>query len=320
MSAIETNGLTKEFGDLTAVDDLDLRIEEGEIYGFLGPNGAGKSTTISMLLDFVRPTAGSASVLGYDPQSEAKQIRRATGVLPEGGQLYERLTGREHLRWIARAKDTSVDVESLLDRVGLSLEDADRPVGDYSKGMQQRLVLGMALVGDPELLILDEPSSGLDPTGMQEMRDIIRAEAETGRTVFFSSHILGEVEAVCDRIGIMSDGKLVADGTIDALRGELDLGESIEVELDTVPDDPGLSALDGVTDVTVEDSVVDVSLVDSEAKVEVVKQLDRRARVVDIVSEDTSLEQLFNTYTGNGQPTASDEPTGSTAEPMEVEQ
>lgn len=316
MSAIETNGLTKEFGEITAVDSLDLQIEDGEIYGFLGPNGAGKSTTINMLLDFVRPTDGTASVLGHDPQTESKQIRQRTGVLPEGGELYERLTGKEHLRWIARAKDVDVAVGSLLDRVGLTEEDGTRPVGEYSKGMQQRLAFGMALVGDPDLLILDEPSSGLDPTGMQEMRDTIRKEAQKGRTVFFSSHILGEVEAVCDRIGIMSEGKLVADDTPEALRSELDLGSSITLELKTVPDDPLLEGVAGVRDVGVEDSVIEVSLSDPATKVDVVRRLDERTRVLDILSEDTSLEQLFNTYTKNGQ--VEETETKTEREPMEA--
>jgi ABC-2 type transport system ATP-binding protein len=301
MSAIETDGLTKEFGDVTAVEDLDLVVDSGEVYGFLGPNGAGKSTTINMLLDFIRPTEGRARVLGHDPTQEAKAIRQQIGVLPEGGELYERLTGREHLRWYGRAKDVEVDVEAILDTVGLSVDEADRPVGGYSKGMQQRLAFGMALVGDPELLILDEPSSGLDPTGMQEMREIIRAEADAGRTVFFSSHILGEVEAVCDRIGIMNEGLLVAEGTIDELREQLDVGASIQCEVAEVPAASTLESIEGVRSVTIEGDVIETTLSDDATKVEVVKALDRETRVLDILSEDTSLEQLFNQYTGNGQ-------------------
>jgi len=301
MSAIDTDGLTKTFGEVTAVEDLDLTVDAGEVYGFLGPNGAGKSTTINMLLDFISPTEGSARVLGHDPQTEAKTIRRKTGVLPEGGELYKRLTGREHLEWFGQAKGVDVDVPGILDTAGLSLEEADRPVGGYSKGMQQRLAFGMALVGDPDLLILDEPSSGLDPTGMQEMREIIREEAAAGRTVFFSSHILGEVEAVCDRIGIMNAGRLVAEGTIDELREELDVGASISCEVADVPPASTVESVDGVRAVTVEDGVVEARLADETAKVEVVTALDRETRVLDILSEDTSLEQLFNRYTGNGR-------------------
>ena len=173
--AIDTRNLTKYYGDVVAVDGLDLRVESGEVFGFLGPNGAGKSTTIDMLLDFVRPTEGSATDLGYSPQDDPEPIRRRTGVLPEGGALYERLTGREHLEWTARVHDVEVDAVALLDRVGLSSADGDRAVGEYSKGMQKRLAFGMALVGDPDLLILDEPSARLDPIGKQELRELIRA-------------------------------------------------------------------------------------------------------------------------------------------------
>ena len=327
MSVIETENLTKEFGDLTAVEGLDLSVERGEIYGFLGPNGAGKSTTINMLLDHIRRSSGSVSVLGHDPQGEAKEIRRRTGVLPEGGELYDRLTGSEHLDWIARSKGVSVDVEALFDRVGLSASDGDRPVGEYSKGMEQRLAFGMALIGDPDLLILDEPSSGLDPTGMQEMRNIIREEADAGRTVFFSSHILGEVEAVCDRVGIMNEGRLVAEGTLDELRGRLDLGASISVEVDAVPDTGPLAELDGVEEISVADTTIEATLASPAAKVGVVRALDERAQVLDIVSEDTSLEQLFNTYTDGEAPGRSGNEAGAetdtraergAAEPTEV--
>jgi ABC-2 type transport system ATP-binding protein len=134
------------------------------VFGFLGPNGAGESTVINTLLDFVKPTAGSATVLDHDPTREAEAIRRRTGVLPEGGSLYERLTGSELVKWMARANDADGDADEQLGRVGLSAETADRAVGGYSKGMRQRLAFAMALVGDPELLILDRPSSGLDPT------------------------------------------------------------------------------------------------------------------------------------------------------------
>jgi ABC-2 type transport system ATP-binding protein len=319
MTAIRTDGLTKRFdGDVLAVDSLDLRVREGEVFGFLGPNGAGKSTVINVLLDLVRPTDGSASVLGDDPQEDADGIRRRTGVLPEGTSLYDRLTGREHVEWIARANDVDVDVEALRERVGLAPEDIDRPVGGYSKGMAQRLKLALALVGDPELLILDEPSAGLDPAGMQEIREIIRAEAATGRTVFFSSHILGEVEAVCDRIGIMNEGRLVATGSPEALRESLDLGGSISVEVEEVPNELGVEDIDGVGEARVEDSTVIASVMDSTAKVEVVRRLDDRTRVLDIASEDTSLERLFNSYT-TGQraaDTATDD--GSRAPPEGV--
>jgi len=314
MPTIRTNGLTKRFGeDVVAVDGLDLTVREGEVFGFLGPNGAGKSTVIDMLLDFVRPTEGSATVLGYDPRTDADSIRRRTGVLPEGGSLYERLTGREHVEWIARANGVEAEVGALLERAGLSTADAERTVRGYSKGMRQRLAFGMALVADPDLLVLDEPSSGLDPTGMRDLRGIIRSEAERGRTVFFSSHLLGEVEAVCDRVGIMNDGRLAAVGTPDELRGSLDLGGTIRFEVDAVPDDLGLETVAGIETVTVDDGSVVVAVSDPAAKIDVAVRLAERTRVLDVVSEEDSLERLFDTYT-------SDEPAarrtnGADAEP-----
>lgn len=162
MAAIRTNGLTKRFGgDVLAVDDLDLTVTEGEIFGFLGPNGAGKSTTINLLLDFLRPTAGTAEVLGMDAQERPAEIRERIGVLPEGYGFDTYLTGREYVEWTIETKGADDDPDEILLTVGLAAE-ADRPASGYSKGMQQRLAFGMAIVDDPDLLILDEPSTGLD--------------------------------------------------------------------------------------------------------------------------------------------------------------
>ncbi|WP_226480633.1 ABC transporter ATP-binding protein [Natrinema amylolyticum] len=307
MAAIETSSLTKRYGDsVLAVDDLDLVVEEGEIFGFLGPNGAGKSTTINMLLDFVRPSDGSATVLGHDAQHETGAIRERIGVLPEGASVYDRLTAREHLQWVIDTKGADDDPDAILERVGLA-GDGDRSAGGYSKGMAQRLGFGMALVGDPDLLILDEPSSGLDPTGMQEMREIIADEAERGTAVFFSSHILGEVEAVCDRIGIMNEGRLVATGTPDELQGDLDLGAPISLEVETVPERLELEQLAGVRSVSVDGATITATCADPSVKVDVVRHVADVTAVRDIISEDISLEQLFNTYT-NGERADEDAP------------
>ncbi|WP_115863640.1 ABC transporter ATP-binding protein [Halorussus litoreus] len=304
MAAIETNGLTKVFGDsVVAVEDLDLEVEQGEVYGFLGHNGAGKSTTIDILLDFLHPTDGSASVLGHDTREESLAIRERVGVLPEGAKLYDRLTGREHIEFAMEIKGVDGDPDDIFERVGLDRDDADRTVGEYSKGMCQRLGLGMALVGDPDLLILDEPSSGLDPTGMSEMRDLIREEADDGTAVFFSSHLLTEVEAVCDRIGILSDGKLVAQDSIEVLRERFGGEATIEVTVDAVPDDGfDLETVDGVLGSTVdpeEDTVV-VECEDSTVRGDVVQRVGEAATIIDIVSEEASLESMFEEYVRNG--------------------
>ena len=300
MTAIETTGLTKRFGDVVAVDDLDLTVEAGEVFGFLGPNGAGKSTTIALLLDFLHPTAGEARVFGLDSHEASLRIRERLGVLPENAAPYDRLTGREHLELSADCKGVDADVESVLDRVGLDATAAERAVGGYSKGMAQRLGLGMALVGDPDLLVLDEPSSGLDPTGMREMRDLIRAEAAAGTTVFFSSHILSEVEAVCDRVGILDGGRLVAQDRIGALREELLTDCTVEVTLASAADAPAVADLDGVTGVERDGPTLVVSCADPSVKGAVVAFLHERATVRDVVAESPSLEALYESYTGGG--------------------
>jgi ABC-2 type transport system ATP-binding protein len=303
MPAIETDGLTRRFGDLTAVDTLDLTVEDGEVFGFLGPNGAGKSTTINMLLGFLKPTDGAATVLGRDAARQSRAVRQRTGLLPEGFELYENLTGREHVVSAIDTKNADDDPDHLIERVGLEPEAARRRAGGYSKGMTQRLALAMALVDDPELLILDEPSSGLDPKGIQEMRDIIREEADRGTTVFFSSHQLPQVEAVCDRVGIMRDGRMAAVDTIDNLRDDVGGSTTIELEVDPMPsaDALALSDLDGVVEATGQGNAIEVRCSDPTAKVDVVKRVDAETTVTDIVSDETDLEELFNQYTtGDG--------------------
>ncbi|MFC7201029.1 ABC transporter ATP-binding protein [Halospeciosus flavus] len=308
MAAIELDGVTKEYGDVVALQNLQLTVDEGEVYGFLGPNGAGKSTTINVLLDFVRPSGGTARVLGYDAQAESVAVRERVGVLPEGFDVYDRLTGREHLQFAVESKGADDDPADILDRVGLA-DDGDRKAGGYSTGMRQRLALGMALVGDPDLLILDEPSSGLDPAGAKEMREVVRTEADRGATVFFSSHILGQVEAVCDRVGILRDGELVAEDTVEGLRDTLDADARLtlsvrgltQAALDEV------RALDGVSTVDVTETeahgdadTATVSVAcDDVAKAAVVTTLaDAGVDVRDFETAEASLEELFLSVAG----------------------
>ncbi|WP_458185076.1 ABC transporter ATP-binding protein [Haladaptatus sp. NG-WS-4] len=308
MAAIEMNGVTKQFGEVTALRDVDLVVEEGEIFGFLGPNGAGKSTTIDVLLDFVRPTAGSATVLGFDAQEESQEVRKRVGVLPDAYRVYDRLTGRQHVEFAIRSKDADDDPLAILERVGIA-DAADRKAGGYSKGMRQRLVLGMALVGEPDLLILDEPSTGLDPKGAREMREIISQERDRGATVFFSSHILAQVEAICDRVGILMGGELVAVDTIDGLRDSITVEQTLSITTDRSVDESALAAIravDGVSQATATETAVAVAL-ESRSKAAVLNALEERGIGVDDFStEETSLEELFMAYT-DGRST--DEPT-----------
>ena len=316
MAAIEIDGVTKRYDDsgvslpgreptvVDALSNLDLTVAEGEIYGFLGPNGAGKSTTINVLLDFVRPTAGRARVLGLDAQEEGQQVRERVGVLPEGFSTYDRLTGRQHLDFAIESKAADDDPEKLAERVGIA-EALNRKAGGYSKGMAQRLVLGMALVGDPELLILDEPSTGLDPNGAREMREIVREECSRGATVFFSSHILGQVEAVCDRVGILRDGELVAEDTVEGLRDATDAEATLDIEVDRLPDGAlaDVRTLDGVSSASADGTALRVACDDS-AKSSVLNALEERgASVRDFNTTEASLEDVFTNYT-------TDEPDG----------
>jgi len=297
MPVIDTTNLTKRYGAVTAVDGLDLTVEAGEVFGFLGPNGAGKSTTIDMLLDYTRPTAGSATILGRDVHAHAAELRYDVGVLPEGFGLYDRLTGRRHLEAAIRWHDAADDPATLLDRVGLDGTDADRRVGQYSKGMCQRLALAMALVGDPELLILDEPSSGLDPHGIQTMRRLVRAAADRGTTVFFSSHILAEVEAVADRVAILADGDLVAVDRVDELRQRVGSGTTIRLHVPGAV--PGtVTDIDGVDSVTRTGTVLEVTTSDPAAKADVVTELRTAGvEIQDLAAEGPSLEEVFTAYT-----------------------
>ncbi len=219
---IATTALTKRYrSGVLAVDAVDLRVRSGEIYGFLGPNGAGKTTTMRMLLGLIRPTSGSVRVLGHLPGTSAGLAK--IGSLVESPGFYPYLSGRDNLRVLATyagvgrpAIESALEITDLTDRAG------DR-FASYSQGMKQRLGVAAALLKDPELLILDEPTNGLDPAGMADMRDLIRSLGHEGRTVLLSSHQLGEVEQVCDRVGVIAGGRLIAENTVAELRGQADL-------------------------------------------------------------------------------------------------
>ncbi len=216
---VETHGLTKRYGSgVLAVDSVDMSVRRGEVYGFLGPNGAGKTTTLRMLVGLIRPTSGTAVVAGHQPGEPAGLAR--IGSLIESPGFYPYLSGRENLRVVADL--ASVDqkrVDEVLDIVELASR-AGRKFGTYSTGMKQRLGVAAALLKDPDLLILDEPTNGLDPQGMAEMRKLIKDIGQGDRTVLLSSHLLGEVEQICDRVGVISNGHLVKQSTVQELLGE----------------------------------------------------------------------------------------------------
>ena len=219
---IETSNLTKYFGKLCAVDALTLQVDAGEIFGFLGPNGAGKTTTINMLTGLLRPTSGTAMLGGYDIQRQSLQAKAILGLMPDTPQLYEALTGRQFVRMIADLygmppKKAENEIGILLEQLELA-DAADDQIKAYSYGMQKKILLISLLVHHPQILFLDEPTSGLDPKSARTVREILRERCEQGCTVFMTTHILEIAERICDRVGIISKGQLIAIGTLAELQ------------------------------------------------------------------------------------------------------
>ena len=251
---ITTEDLTRKFGTLVAVDRLNVHVRQGDIYGFLGPNGAGKTTTIRMLSTLIKPTSGTACIMGHDVQSEPNRARRAIGIMPERPGFYEEMTGRKQLRFYGefyKIPRNRLDprIEDLMTRVGMS-RFIDAHIKTYSHGMRKRLAIAQALLHEPRILILDEPSTGLDPAGVQEFRELIRSLNKDGYTIFLSSHVLPEIQQVCNRVGILRRGQLVAEDTIDNLRKQLEARSSDRITIMATGVDDALMAsvraIDGV--------------------------------------------------------------------------
>ncbi|TSA39962.1 ABC transporter ATP-binding protein [archaeon] len=234
-TAIEINGLTKVYGELTAVDHVSYNIQEGEIFGLLGPNGCGKTTTILMLLGLIIPTEGTAIVNGANIVKDPIGARRSVGLLTDNVGLYENLTAKQNLAFFAelsdlKATEASARVDKLLALVGLS-EKQNVKVSTMSRGMRQRLGVAQSLVRDPKIMVLDEPTLGIDPEGTKELRGIIKMlSREQGKTIIFTSHLLNEVNRLCDRVAIMKTGKVIAIGTIPELRKQINAAEGDEFE------------------------------------------------------------------------------------------
>jgi ABC-type multidrug transport system ATPase subunit len=295
--AVETRALVKRYGErVVAVDRLDLRVRRGEVYGFLGPNGAGKTTTLRMLVGLIRPTAGRVHVLGAAPGSSSALAR--TGALIEAPGFYPYLSGRDNLRVLARhANVPESRIDTALDEVGLSGRAGDR-FRHYSLGMKQRLGIAAALLKDPELLILDEPTNGMDPAGMAEMRSFIRGLGRGRRTVLLSSHLMSEVEQICDRVGVIDQGTLVAEGTVDELRGR----ERLLVRVDA-PDEAArvVGSLRGVEAVERTGDALRISLGPVPAQ-EINRALvGAGVAVRELRPDRASLEEVFFQLTENGR-------------------
>ena len=295
-TVIETEALTKIYGSIVAVDSLSMAVPRGHAFGLLGPNGSGKTTTMGMLLGLVRPTSGTFSLFGSAGGLE--QSLRRVGAIIEYPSFYPYLTGRENLLYFQGIFERGApeDIDRLLEKVGLA-DSGDRRFSTYSLGMKQRLGLAFALLGDPEVLFLDEPTNGMDPAGMAEVRFLVRELCANGRTVLLASHLLNEVEQMCDSVVIMSNGTLIAQGAVqDILRSDE------QVRLRTTDDEKAvavLSALDWISDARVEDGEVVVST-PGDRSVDIATALGRSdVYVVETSSGRGSLERYFLEVTGD---------------------
>jgi ABC-2 type transport system ATP-binding protein len=290
---IEARGLVKRYGELTAVDHVDLTVSAGDVYGYLGPNGAGKTTSLRMLLGLIRPDEGSAKLFGRDPLLEGARALDGVAGFVEAPRFYPYMSGRKNLELVAALDggDAASRIASALDTVDLADRAKDK-VGGYSHGMRQRLGIAGALLRDPQLLLLDEPTTGLDPAGMRDMRALVKRLAEQGITVLLSSHLMGEVEELCDRVAIVRSGRVVYEGSL----GELIATTAGRYELRTTDDARALEVADrrpgidglrlderGLSFTAAEDAVTELSVALGEAGVGIAALVPRTA----------TLEELF---------------------------
>jgi ABC-2 type transport system ATP-binding protein len=283
--AIRTDGLTKRYGQTTALDALDLTVEFGEVFGYLGPNGAGKSTTIGLLLGLIKPTSGTASIFGLDAWRQAPEIHARLGYVPSEANLWPTLTGEETLRFLANLHG-SIDAayrDELINRFEL---DVNKKIRAYSHGNRQKVVLVAALSSRPPVLLLDEPTTGLDPLMEQVFRECVREARDNGQAVLLSSHILSEVEAVCDRVAMLRTGRLIETSRLETLRELAAL--RVRAVLDgAVPD---VSQIAGVRDVVVDGNTLECSV---SGAMEPLLRVLADAGVHHLTTREPSLEELF---------------------------
>jgi len=280
-SPIQVRELTKTFksrySTVKAVDRISFKVEKGDVFAFVGPNGAGKTTTIKMLSGIIRPTSGTAEIMGYDILKKTMKAKEKIGVMPEESGLYDDMTGREHLKFYAgfyNGGDFKENIERVIEKVGM-IDYADRKVGGYSHGMKKRLSLGQALVHDPEILILDEPTNGLDPKGTRFFKDLIKDLNESGKTIFISSHVLPELQELCNRVAIIKNGNLLRVDSIGELSQELIKGRKF------------------VT-IKVEASAINQEVVESARNVDGVEKVEPVKRGIKVLAENEGLSSRIN--------------------------
>jgi len=311
---LEVRGLVKRYGELVAVAGVDLTVRAGDVYGYLGPNGAGKTTSLRMMLGLIRPTEGSVRVFGRDPQETVRALEGVAGFV-EAPTFYPYLSGRRNLELLAAfdGDGASARVDEALETVDLADRAGDR-VGGYSHGMRQRLGIAAALLRDPQLLLLDEPATGLDPAGMRDMRLLIERLAGQGITIVLSSHLLAEVEEVCNRVAIVQRGRIIYEGEI----ADLKRAAGMTYRLSTTDDDRALAvcrAQPGLGDVSARDGRI--SFIADEAAVAELSQalVEAGALIRVLAPQGASLEELFFSLTEAGH---GDEPAARDGVPLEV--
>lgn len=303
---IQTRNLTKKFGNFTAVDSLELNIRSGEIYGFLGPNGAGKTTTILMLLGILRPTSGDIYLFGEKFSSRRLDLKQKLGVVPEKhpAGMWKWMTAGEYLVFFADLygiKKSDIRIKHLLQKVDL-LEVKNKRMKDFSRGMLQKLSIVRALLPDPDILFLDEPIAGLDPIGIKQVRDFILSENREGRTVFISSHLLSEMEKICHRVAIISDGTLRAEETMDTLLSKFSREKEVQVDLEEIPDNlcSKLKELDFIIDASRQANTLVLKIPpDRDYRKDISRFLIQRELIpLRLYEKSISLEEVFTMITG----------------------
>ncbi len=298
-SSLEISGLSKSFDGLKAVDSLSLEVRKGEIYGFLGPNGAGKTTTIKMVLGLTYPDGGRVLIDGKDLSQEPHEIKRRIGFMPERVAFYNNLTALQNLEFYARLKGRREEaLLDLLDSVGLK-DSVHQKVGTFSKGMVQLLGVAQAMMGHPALLILDEPTIGLDPNWTRVVKDRVKEANASGASVFFSSHILSEVQELADRVGILNKGGLLAQDTVENLGSRLDIKPRLRISFDGKPAaaEQALRSLDGIEAIEFREGEL-VVVSEPGTRTSVLSELEKAGiHVRDFRTEEASLEEVFLRYT-----------------------
>lgn len=290
--AILLDRLTKRYGAHRGIEDVTLAVRRGEVLGFLGPNGAGKTTAIRCLMGFLRPTSGSATVLGFDVERQSVEVRRRVGYLPGDPSLYGGRTGHDLLRMASQAR--RMPATPLADQLIASLNaPMDRPIRKLSRGMRQKVALVLALAHDPEVIMLDEPTSGLDPLGQRSLLRTLDELATAGRTVLLSSHVLSEVEEVCDRVAILREGRLTALDSVEALRGR----KYREVSIAYEGDQPSLAGLEDVQMIWQHEGRMRFRV---RADPVQLLQVLSHANITDLTITEPSLEEVFLDYYREG--------------------